>query len=318
MVLRKTGFVVRMAVLLGAVLPRMVAAAPPEASPNSSTPDNVKKTEEKPLNPTIIPLYLSENRMLVMLRIGDYPPVPVVFDTGTNGNLLDLELADRLKLPNTGPSPSIDGSTGKPVPGHDTFITKASLGGFAIADARATAFAYNLPDEVGIFGPNSFPGKLVRVDGPRSRLVLLEKRTDTVPGSVSFPYLGENGDALPSAVVECGDLKITAILDSGNNSSLILPMEYVSKLSLDAPPKQIGYAVSAAGKQPIYSAHLKGSLKIGEARLEQPEVRFMEGGRPNVGLPLLRQLIVVLDPDQKRTWVLPAGAPLRQGATQGK
>lgn len=250
---------------------------------------------------------------MVMLRVGDSLPLPVVFDTGSNGNLVDIKVADQLHLPNTGPSPSVDGSTGRPVPGHDTFLKNASISGVAIQDARATAFAYEVPDETGVIGPNSFPNKLVRMEGTRSRLVLLPKTPDTIPHCKAFPY-GVN--ALPSAILEIGDLKITAILDSGNDSSIILPMEYVKELSLVAAPVPIGYAVSAAGKQPILSAHLKGAVKIGSVTLDGPEIRFMAGGTPNVGLPILRELTVVMDPTEGRDWVLSAD-PAQEDCTAG-
>jgi Aspartyl protease len=244
-----------------------------------------------------------------MLRVGDHAPVPVVFDTGTNGNVVDLKLAAALNLPKTGPSPSIDGSTGKPVPGFDTFIKGASLGGTLIADARATAMDYNVTDEAGIFGPNSFPDKLVRMEGARSRLVIQPKTRDTVPAGKSFAYLGKGGDSLPSATLDFGDLKIMAILDSGNDRAIILPMSYKDKLALDGAPVQIGFNISAAGKQPIYRAHLKGSVKIADAVLDQPEILFMEGGRPNIGLPILRKFTVVFDPTEYRDWILPAEMP---------
>jgi predicted aspartyl protease len=256
-----------------------------------------------PVKPETIPLYMSEKRMMVMLRVGNSQPLPVVFDTGTNGNLVSLNVADQLHLPKNGPSPSVDGSTGKPVPGYDTFLKNASIGGLAIQDARATAFPYDVPDEAGVIGPNSFPNKLVRVEGARSRLVLLPKTVETIPHCKAFPY---EADALPSAILEIGALKLSATLDTGNSSSILLPMEYIQKLSLDAPPVQIGYAVSAAGKQPIFSAHLKGTVKIGSVTLDQPEIRFIAGGTPNVGLPILRQLTVVIDPTEGRDWVLSA------------
>lgn len=47
-----------------------------------------------PQESQIIPLYMSNRRMLVMLRVGHSGSIPVVFDTGTSANLLDLELAD--------------------------------------------------------------------------------------------------------------------------------------------------------------------------------------------------------------------------------
>jgi hypothetical protein len=241
--------------------------------------------------------------MMVMLRVGDSLPLPVVFDTGTNGNLVDLKVAARLNLPNVGPSLSVDGDTGKPVPGFDTFLKSASIGGVAIEDARATAFAYVVPDEAGVVGPNSFPNKLVRMEGARSRLVLLPKTADTIPRCTAFAY---GANALPAVALEVGDLKMTALLDSGNDASIILPMEYVKKLSLVAAPVPIGYAVSAAGKQPILSAHLKGDLKIGGATVDGPEIRFMAGGTPNVGLPILRKLTVVMDPSEGRDWVFSA------------
>jgi len=118
--------------------------------------------------PPVIELFQSSHRLLVMMKIGDHPPMPVVFDTGTNGNLVDLKIAERLGLPHVGPSKSIDGSTGLPVPGFETFIRGASLGGVPIDDARATAFAWEDPNEVGIVGPNSFPGKFVQMDLTRS------------------------------------------------------------------------------------------------------------------------------------------------------
>lgn len=261
-------------------------------------------TPVKASGTSAIPIYMSSTRALVMLRIGDHPPIPVVFDSGTNGNLIDLKLADRLSLPNTGPSPSIDGSTGKPVPGHDTFIKGARMSGVAIADTRATAFNYDLPDEVGIFGPNSFPAKFVRFDGPDSRLVITDKKPVDLPQGKAVPYLGAAGDALPAATLDFGHVKVRAILDTGNDSPIILPLSYVARLSLEAPPTKRGYAISAAGKQAIFSAHLRGSVMIGSIKLNRPEIYFMEGGRANIGLPVLRQLNVVFDPTDRVDWVL--------------
>lgn len=193
--------------------------AVPAAGSNLAAPIAATQSSSR----QVIPLYMSATRALVMLRIGDNAPVPVVFDTGTNGNLVDMKLATRLGLPNTGPSPSIDGSTGKPVPGYDSFIKGARLGGVAIVDARATAMAYDETDEIGIFGPNSFPNRLVEMDGPKSRLVVRPKTASTLPSGPGTPYLGEEGSALPAAILDFGSLKVPAILDSGNDAAIILP-----------------------------------------------------------------------------------------------
>jgi hypothetical protein len=62
----------------------------------------------------------SSGRVLTSLRVAGSDPVPVVFDTGTSGNILDRKLAAKLGLPNLGPSTAIDGSLGKPVAGFLT------------------------------------------------------------------------------------------------------------------------------------------------------------------------------------------------------
>ena len=284
----------------------VVTGASAQVAPPAAGSEATASSVATPKPPRqIIPLYMSATRALVMLRIGDHAPVPVVFDTGTNGNLVDMKLAARLGLPDTGPSPSIDGSTGKPVPGYDSFIKGARLGGIAISDARATVLNYDQTDEIGIFGPNSFPDRLVEMDGPNSRLIIRPKSAATIPSGPGTPYLGKNDDTLPAAVLDFGELKVPAIIDSGNDMAIILPLSYVDKLDLQAPPTPIGFAVSAAGRQPLLTARLKGVLRISSVTLNQPEIHFMEGGRPNIGLPVLRRLSVIYDHSGSRSWIVP-------------
>ena len=53
-----------------------------------------------PIEPAseIVPLYVSTSRPLAFLTIGDNPPSPVAFDTGTDENILDPAYAARLGL----------------------------------------------------------------------------------------------------------------------------------------------------------------------------------------------------------------------------
>jgi len=281
---------------------------------NSTQPTSIKShilymLGASPQESQIVPLYMSKRRMLVMLRVGHSAPVSVVFDTGTNENLLDLGLANSLHLPQIGQSTAVDGSTGKPVPGYDTFLRSASLSGVPIQDGPAVAVAYDQGDEIGIFGPNSFPGKLVRLESTENRLSILPILPENQPSCTPYRYLGVEDDALPSADIEVGDLKIPAILDTGNDSPIILSLDYIAKLPLEKAPVRIGYAYSAAGRQPLLSGRLNGTMKIGPKNLEHPEIHFMKGGRPNIGFPILRELTIIMDPTGHRDWVLsPADA----------
>lgn len=253
--------------------------------------------------PSIISLFQSNDRVLVMLTIGDNPPIPAVFDTGTNGNVIDIGVAERFGLENKGGSRSVDGSTGRPVAGFETFIANASLGGIPIPDARATAMAFDHPNEVAIIGPNSFPGQYVLMDLGRSRLIVYAP--DQAPETQeSIPYLGEGGAALPSLNIELGGLEIPAILDTGNTSDFLLPLSLAKDLPLEAEPVVIGRATSAAGVQDVYEARLTEDIAIAGLLIHRPKVRFIEGGRPNIGMPVLRQLKLMFDPLQRVTWVI--------------
>lgn len=256
--------------------------------------------------PTIINLFQSNDRVLVMLTIGDNPPIPAVFDTGTNGNVIDIGVAERFGLENKGGSRSIDGSTGKPVPGFETFIANASLGGAPIQDARATAMAFDHPNEVAIIGPNSFPGQYVLMDLGRSRLVIYEPERAPEVGE-GTAYLGEGGAALPSLNIELEGHSIAAILDTGNNSDFLLPLSLAKDLPLEGELVVIGHATSAAGVQDVYEARLTEDITVGGLVIHRPKVRFIEGGRPNIGMPVLRQLKLMFDPVRRKTWIV--GSP---------
>ncbi|WP_087141464.1 pepsin/retropepsin-like aspartic protease family protein [Brevundimonas diminuta] len=258
--------------------------------------------QSKTQRPTIS-LFQSNDRVLVMLTIGDNPPLPAVFDTGTNGNVIDMGVAEKLGLENRGGSRSIDGSTGKPVPGFETFIADASLGGTPIQDARATAMAFNHPNEVAIIGPNSFPGQYVMMDLAKSRLTLFAPDEAPKAGE-GFPYLGHDGAALPSLDIQVEGRAIAAILDTGNNSDFLLPLSMADDLPLEAAPVVIGRAVSAAGAQDVYEARLDGDVSVAGLTIPHPRIRFIAGGRPNIGMPVLRQLKLMFDPVARRTWVV--------------
>ena len=270
----------------------------PSPSPALSSEARAQAQPQK-----IISLFQSNDRVLIMLTIGDHPPMPAVFDTGTNGNVIDLEVAGKLGLENRGGSKSIDGSTGKPVPGFETFIANASLGGLPIPDARATAMAFNHPNEVAIIGPNSFPGDYVLMDLARSRLTLLAP-ADAPDAGEGFPYLGDDGAALPSLDIGLEGRTIPAILDTGNTSDFLLPLSLASDLPLETELAVIGHATSAAGVQQVYEARLGEDIRVAGVVFRRPKVRFIEGGRPNIGMPVLRRLKLMFDPVRRRTWVI--------------
>lgn len=257
-----------------------------------------------------ITLYTSADRLLVMLRVDKAPPLPVVFDTGTNANVLDIGVSNRLGLPATGPSEAVDGE-GRTIDGHQVDLRRASLGGVAIADGAASAISYNLTDEVGIFGPNSFSGRLVRMDFASHRVAVLERTAANLPRCANFPYSnafsfgGKVDDTLPTTEVRVGKMTIIAEVDTGNNAGLLLPRSYIEKLPLETPPVSAGMARSAGGSEPVLKARIASDITIAGQRFHRPEVRFLANHKANVGLSILRDFTLVFDPMGQRDWLIP-------------
>ncbi|MET4682718.1 aspartyl protease family protein [Brevundimonas faecalis] len=258
---------------------------------------------QAPVAPTIptFPLFSTHNRSIVVARFGDAVPVPLVFDTGTNGNIVDIAYAEQIGLPEVGPSKSVDGATGRPIPGFTTRITGLKIAGVAIEDGPATVIDYKARDSVGIIGPNSFPGRLTEIDFAHGRIRILPDTAENRPSTPPVPHL----DDLPAVMVALPGVEIPALVDTGNDSPLTLPLSMAERLPLKAPPVRFGTTYSAGGQQAAYQAQVLGEVRIGSVVLQSPMVVFNEGGHPNVGMPVLKQMRVLVDHTGQGTWLEP-------------
>jgi hypothetical protein len=97
---------------------------------------------------------------------------------------------------------------------------------------------------------------------------------------------------------------------------LMMPMAMSGEMPLDGaltdgPPARLADGVPRA----VRIGRIRGTVRVGTLVLTNPAVRFMEGlNRVNVGMLALRGAIVVFDPAERRTWLIPpaaapAGAP---------
>ncbi|HET6941136.1 MAG TPA: hypothetical protein VFH89_03130, partial [Sphingomicrobium sp.] len=90
-----------------------------------------------------------------------------------------------------------------------------------------------------------------------------------------------------------------------NNSTLVFGADLVKSIPLKAPARVVGKAVSALGERDVLVGDLAGSVEVGPYTVKDPQVSFsMSGGGANIGFPAIRHLTLVLDPANKRTWVL--------------
>src|SRR4051812_11970178 len=200
-----------------------VAALLPDTSVSSQAPNPSGEAVERAAQVAtigVVPIYLSGRRPLAVVSVNGHPAAPVIFDTGTDGNTLDTDYATTLGL-EYDPSVEVEvgDGTGNFFKAREAKIANATLGGVAIQEKRATVHPYKERDVVGIFGPNSFIGKLVLLDLGNGRMIVKDKEGTIKAAPPSSPYLG----SLPAIDIELPGMTVPALLDSGNDSPLILP-----------------------------------------------------------------------------------------------
>jgi hypothetical protein len=249
----------------------------------------------------IVPLYVSTSRPLAMLTIGDSAPMPVVFDTGTDENILDAALATRAGLKVVGHFNLVDGASGKSREVPTAAAPDSRLSGVALDTKTVQLLEYRSGDEVGIFGPYSFGDRYVVVEAGLNRLRIIPRDSGFVPPGRGHAY----NDNIPAMEISIAGKAHQAWLDTGNDSTLTLGVDLVKSVPLKAPARVVGKAVSALGEREVLGGDLQGSVTVGPYSVKDPAVSFsMPGSGANVGITAIRHLTIVLDPANKRSWVL--------------
>jgi hypothetical protein len=278
--------------------PALAAPAPPAPSAPPATA----------AREGVVPIYMSNTRPLAILRVSDLP-APVVFDTGTTSNGLDSKFVAAARLRKLGTSSVLDGATGTSFPAVSVSLAGATLNRLPLGDPIADSYEYTAEDAIGVIGPNLFLGSLVWLELGSNRVRLRDKSLADAPAGPGTPYVGPPDDSLPATDIELpGGVTARAIMDSGATFPFALPLAMMDRLPLEAPAKLIGKAISVRGEQPVYGAKLRGTVRIGPLTLANPDVEFF-GNDTIVGLPILRQLTIVLDPEARRSWVLAPCTP---------
>ena len=256
-----------------------------------------------------VPLDLSGPRPVAMLQVGSGEPVRLIFDTGASGNVLDADFARAAGLPDDGPARVGTPAGGPPMIGFRTRLD-GRLGNATLSGARAVALpmpTFQHLEIKGVFGPSTFSGRLVFLDLARGEIRVTPKDAGTIPTGEAHPYSAAGPRSLPGVAVEIGGRSHHAHIDTGQPGMLMMPMAMATEVPLDGaladgPPARLADGVPRA----IKIGRIRGTVRVGTLSFENPEVRFMEGlNRVNVGMLALRGATIVLDPAERRSWLIP-------------
>ena len=277
-----------------ALLPALAApASPASVTSGAALPTSGKLT-----------LFQSRNRVLVMVRIGNGDLVPMVFDTGSDGHSIDRSLTRRLRLKRVGDAREIDGTTGKERTLPSVAIRDVALGGLRVGTINAVSLDMDRDDAMGIISSEIFTGSLLYLDLANDRATLVPRGTAPPQSGPATPYVR----GIPSVDLVMPDgSTLPAHFDTGYNGALSLPIAMMGKVPLVEPAKVVGRFKSINTEGPVYGGRIRGTIRIGPVVLDNPDVTFL-GDLANIGLPVIRQVTLVIDAAADRNWVLASGA----------
>ncbi|MDO9338478.1 MAG: hypothetical protein Q7T61_18955 [Caulobacter sp.] len=248
----------------------------------------------------VIELFQSDRRVLVMMQIGDGELVPMVFDTGSDGHSIDQLVVDRNRLAKVGEVIAVDGTTGNEQHLAQFALPDVSLGKLAVGAIEAAALRYDRTDAMGIISSEMFEGSLVVLELAKNRVRLLPRATTSLPEDPGVPYVR---DIATIDIVMPDGTTLPAHFDTGYNAALSLPIKMMNEVPLMAPAKVVGRFKSINTEGEVYGGQIRGMIRIGHVTLENPQVSFL-GDLANIGLPVIRQMTLVMDPENNRSWAL--------------
>ena len=252
----------------------------------------------------VVPVTLVDGRVIVDVTLDGKGPFPFIFDTGAHGSVMDLEFAREQGLALGGEiTVSSPGGAGRP--GRQVTVGTLAMGGLSLEKVQLIAFD-GLPfprtadSPRGVLGPYGLSGLLIALDYPGQRVVFRRGALPEPDGREVFGW--DRAAGLPEIPAKVDGLEVPMHLDSGASTALSLPTAFIDRLTLDGPLVDMGFAKLVDQVRPVRGARLKGNVTIGRYTVVNPTVRFVDlaKGIGNVGAPVLRRLVLTIDPANRR------------------
>jgi len=251
-----------------------------------------------------VPMALAGHLPAVDVIVNGKGPFRFAIDTGGSGALrVDSTFAAAMGLSVVGEVWGGDPSGKNRVRMNVFAVDSISIGGARFAVLQASERRYGgrggMEGVDGILGFGLFTGYTVTFDYPAGRLRLDPTELPPVDGERVLAYTDDDG--IPSIHIQVDSLDMVAHVDAGSMGGFILPERVLSRLPLSAEPKVIGRGRTMSNTFEIKGAPLRGTLRIGDLRFEEPDLEFqpiMPGA--NVGSRILKGFRVAFDTKNKR------------------
>jgi len=306
--MRRSLLVSALAIVCGAL------TAHSQENPEDRPPDQVDLSSPE----VVIPFQLVKGRPIVDVTLDGKGPFPFILDTGAGGTVIGADVADELQLPKVGET-----RIGDPIHPHGMVartvrVGKVAIGGATFSPVVATAMDDPMLREHtssrGVLGMPLFANVLLTVDYKKSEIRVTRGELPDANGKDVVPYKSIMGIRVPITV---GVLELDADLDTGSPAALSLPDTYMDRLPLEGKPVEIGRARTVTSEFAVYAATLKGDVRIGGYRLENPSLRFNKLPIANIGGEVLGRFAITIDQKNRRIRFAPQEGEPHAGAASG-
>lgn len=276
-----------------ALLAALAACASPDYGP--------RRTELPPDGGAVIPCRHSRGTFLVFAEFADVPGRhALLFDTGTDRTLLDLEFARRLGL-TTVAEEAVVTATGASVAGYElSRLPWLRLGEVRFHDVDAVGLDLSRLREhgglpiVGIAGCDLFRQCLLEVDYRTRGMRVLPRSAAPRTGGHAFE------ERSPWVTLDLAGSPVRTLVDTGFQQSLALPPG--TNVPFAHEPRPYGEIASIAGTEPKELTRLDGLARLGDLVWTEPSILVVPGC-PKFGARLLRDCVLRLDARAGRIWI---------------
>lgn len=235
-------------------------------------------------SPTVsVPMVGTKTLPLVEVSLNGKGPYRFLVDSGANVTLLQMRVADELKLPVLRP-------------GEKSRLL--ALGSLQIGDAHfqdlvvgARAWDENID---GVIGFNLFADCLLTMDYPHQRLMMRKGNLPPANGKDIFKYGLDRRN--PTLDVNIGHERLTVLIDTGAVSGLIIPDNLAAKFPF-IDGLQLGPSLStfAIPRSQARTGRLAGDMVIGIHYISKPVIHVWSDEIPLIGSGILQHFILTFD-----------------------
>ena len=246
---------------------------------------------------TCLPLRVADSMPVIPATVAGRA-VNLAFDTGAPGGpILNPAIIEELKLDKVGEIRMTDPSHKNVVTAPLYGLTDLKVGNLSVAQWQASARpprpSTRLAEPDGVIGLTAFAGYVVTFDYPGARVWIKKGRLPEPDNRTSFHYEG----SIPRVPLTIDGNKIEAHIDTGNaRYGLIVPESYAAQLPGYGSRYPIGIARTINNNFDLMAVPVRDA-KVGDMPLNAGTAAFPSPARTgNVGSPLLRDMVLKVDP----------------------